>query len=64
MSYINYLNRIDFPILAEYFLSITRRDWVLNNQTQNQSITNEENSSEYQTENSDKGLKILHLKYA
>ena len=39
----------------------------LNNQTRNQSIANEANSSEYQTESSDnltKVLKILRLKYA
>ena len=59
------LNTIGFTILVENFLSFIRRDWLLNNQTWNQSITNEENPFEFQTENSDnlkKRLKILHLK--
>ena len=62
-----HLNRIGSTIIAENVLFFfIRRDWILNNQTRNQSIKSEENSSEYQTENSDnltKGLKILRLKY-
>ena len=48
-----HLNRIGFTILAENVLSFIRRDWLLNNQTRNQSITNEANSFEYQTKNND-----------
>ena len=62
-----HLNRIGSTIIAENFLFFIRTDWLLYNQTQNQSIKNKKSSSEYQTENSDnltKGLEILCLKYA
>ena len=55
------LNRIGYRILAEIFVFYPEKYWLLKNQTWNQSITNEENSSRYQTENSDKFTKGLTI---